>query len=103
MDNREGTPYCPRPDCGEELMNEDGRPVRQRLSSRYLHFFAFFLSSFQIDSYARRSIVSPSHARIENLVAAGTEKSVNSSNTLRLATMRSKNAPIVIKPSLPLR
>ena len=81
-------------------MTEDGRPVCQRLSSRYLPFFEFFLSSFQIDSYARRSIVLLSCARIENLVAAGTEKSANSSNTLRLVTMRSKNAPIVMGHSL---
>ena len=66
-------------------------------------FFEFFLSSFQIDSCARRSIVSPSCARIENLVAAGMEKSVNSSNTLRLVTTRSKNAPIVMEHSLLLR
>lgn len=24
---REGTPYCPRVDCGEELTAEEGRPV----------------------------------------------------------------------------
>ena len=31
----EGTVFCPRPDCDEELTNEDGRPVRLLFKYRF--------------------------------------------------------------------